>query len=79
MAVQFRVEKKKNGEISLVLDDADGSGDLNRILGKLAKKHIEEGTTNQPGNEAFAEILNAVAKDEGVTLDVQNNVLGHTL
>ena len=23
MAVQFRVEKKKNGEISLVLDDAE--------------------------------------------------------
>lgn len=68
MAVQFRVEKNKNGELSLVLDDADGSGDLNRILGKIAKKHIEEGTTNQPPNEAFAEIINAIV-DEAETTD----------
>ena len=40
-------------------------------------KHQEEGTTKQPLNETFAEILNAVAKDEEVALDIPNNVLGH--
>ena len=44
MAVYFRSEKDNNDSVSFVMEDTDGSGDLNRILGKLANKHrISEG------------------------------------
>lgn len=66
MAVYFRLEKDNNDSISFVMEDTDGSGDLNRILGKLANKHVAEGTTNQPLSEACVEIMQAMVGESEV-------------
>ena len=66
MAVNFRLEKDNNDSVSFVMEDTDGSGDLNRILGKLANKHVAEGTTNQPISEACMEIMQAMVEESEV-------------
>lgn len=71
MAVNFRLEKDKHGRISFVMEDTDGSGDLNRIMSKLAKKHVVEGTTNQPIDEACVEIVQTIVEESEVTLDAE--------
>lgn len=48
------------------MEDTDGSGDLNRILGKLANKHVAEGTTNQPLSEACVEIMQAMVEESKI-------------
>lgn len=66
MTVYFRSEKDNNDSVSFVMEDTDGSGDLNRILGKLANKHVAEGTTNQPLCEACVEIMQAMVEESEV-------------
>lgn len=41
MAVDKRIEMNPDGSFSVVFEDKDGSGDLNRIMGDLCKKHRE--------------------------------------
>lgn len=71
MAVNFRLEKDKYGRISFVIEDTDGSGDLNRVMSKLAKKHVAEGTINQPLSDACVEIIQAMVEESEVTLDAE--------
>ena len=66
MAVYFRLEKDNNDSVSFVMEDTDGSGDLNRILGKLANKHVDEGTKNKPLSEACVEIMQAMVEESEV-------------
>lgn len=72
MAVNFRLEKDNNDSVSFVMEDTDGSGDLNRILGKLANKHVAEGTTNQPISEACMEIMQAMVEESEVIFGQTN-------
>lgn len=74
MAVYFRLEKDNNDSVSFVMEDTDGSGDLNRILGKLANKHVAEGTTNQPLSEACVEIMQAMVEESEVILGKLTNI-----
>ena len=41
MAVDKRIEMNPDGSFSVVFEDKDGSGDLDRIMGDLCKKHRE--------------------------------------
>ena len=72
MAVKAKLEKNPNGGFSFVIEE-DGSGDLNRIMGELCKKHREarERGKNDTQTEAeiCAEILQAISEDEEAALD----------
>lgn len=39
MAIDKRIEKNKDGGFSIIFEDKDGSGDLNRIMGQLCEEH----------------------------------------
>ena len=41
MSVDKRIEMNPDGGFSIVFEDKDGSGDLDRIMGDLCKKHRE--------------------------------------
>ena len=72
MAVNTRIENNPDGGFSIVIEE-DGSGNLNRIMGELCKKHREarergEDDT-QTAAEICAEILQAISEDEEAALD----------
>ena len=67
-----KLEKNPNGGFSFVIEE-DGSGDLNRIMGELCKKHREARERGeddrQTEGEICAEILKAISEDEEAALD----------
>ena len=69
MAVKTKLEKNSDGGFSIVIEE-DGSGDLNRIMGELCKKHMEakdkgEEQVHQTTKEICQEILQAISEDQG--------------
>lgn len=72
MAVKAKFEINPNGGFSIVIEE-DGSGDLNRIMGELCKKHREARERGeddqQTEGEICAEILQAISEDEEAALD----------
>lgn len=68
MAVKTKLEKNPDGGFSIVIEE-DGSGDLNRIMGELCKKHMEakdkgEELNPQTPKEICQEILQAISEDQ---------------
>ena len=67
MAVKTKLEQNPGGGFSIVIEE-DGSGDLNRIMGELCKKHREARdrgeVDTQTEAEICAEILQAISEDE---------------
>ena len=67
MAVNTKIENNPDGGFSIVIEE-DGSGNLNRIMGELCKKHREARERgeddSQTGAEICAEILQAISEDE---------------
>lgn len=75
MAVNSRIDNVSNEGFSLVIED-DGSGDLNRIMGELCKKHLESreiGEEKEPHSpeEIGREILQAISEEEETALDAE--------
>lgn len=72
MAVKTKLEKNPDGGFSIVIEE-DGSGDLDRIMGELCKKHREARERGeddrQTEGEICAEILKAIREDEEAALD----------
>ena len=68
MAVKTKLEKNSDGGFSIVIEE-DGSGDLNRIMGELCRKHMEarerREDDTQTAAEICAEILQAISEDQG--------------
>ena len=67
MAVNTKIEKNPDGGFSIVIEE-DGSGDLNRIMGELCRKHREakdkgEERVPQTPKEICQEILQAISED----------------
>ena len=73
MAVEVRLEKNPDGGISFVLEDKDGSGDLDQVIGELCEKHKKEGTMDQAPEEAMLEILQAIGAEKEAILDEELN------
>lgn len=73
MAVEVRLEKNPDGGISFVLEDKDGSADLDKIIGELCEKHKKEGTMDQAPEEAMQEILQALGTEKEAALDEELN------
>ena len=46
MAVKIKLEENPDGGVAIVLEE-DGSGDFNRIMDDLCKKHKEAGPVDQ--------------------------------
>ena len=71
MAVNTKIENNPDGGFSIVIEE-DGSGDLNRIMGELCKKHREAREygkdDRQTEAEICAEILQAISEDQETTL-----------
>ena len=72
MAVRTKLEKNPDGGFSIVIEE-DGSGDLNRIMGELCRKHREakdkgEELNPQTPKEICQEILQAISEDQETTL-----------
>ena len=68
MAVKTKLEKNPDGGFSIVIEE-DGSGDLNRIMGELCRKHMEakdkgEELNPQTPKEICQEILQAISEDQ---------------
>ena len=67
MAVKIKPEKNPDGGFSIVIEE-DGSGNLNRIMGELCKKHREARESGEDDTqteaEICAEILQAISEDE---------------
>lgn len=67
MAVNTKIENNPDGGFSIVIEE-DGSGDLNRIMGELCKKHREARERGeddqQTEGEICAEILQAISQDD---------------
>ena len=67
MAVNTKIENNPEGGFSIVIEE-DGSGDLNRIMGELCKKHREARERGEDGRQAeaeiCAEILQAISEDD---------------
>ena len=67
MAVNTKIESNPDGGFSIVIEE-DGSGDLNRIMGELCKKHREarerREDNTQTAAEICAEILQAISEDQ---------------
>ena len=67
MAVKTKVKNNPDGGFSITIEE-DGSGDLNRIMGELCRKHrearerVEDDTQTEA--EICAEILQAISEDE---------------
>lgn len=74
MAVNTKIESNPDGGFSVVFEE-DGSGDLNRIMGELCKKHREARERgeddSQTEGEICAEILQAISEDEEAALDAE--------
>ena len=74
MAVKTFIEQEQNGRLSIVFKE-DGSGDLNRIMGELCKKHREARERgeddSQTETEICQEILQAISEDDEATLDAE--------
>ena len=67
MAVRTKLEKNPDGGFSIVIEE-DGSGDLNRTMGELCRKHKEakdkgEEQVTQTTKEICQEILQAISED----------------
>ena len=68
MAVKTKLEQNPDGGFSIVIEE-DGSGDLNRIMGELCRKHMEakdkgEELNPQTPKEICQEILQAISEDQ---------------
>lgn len=67
MAVNTKIENNPDGGFSIVIEE-DGSGDLNRIMGELCKKHREARERGEDDSQAEAEIcqeiLQAISEDD---------------
>lgn len=72
MAVNTRIENNPDGGFSIVIEE-DGSGDLNRIMGDLCKKHREARKKGEDDSQTEVEIcqetLQAISEDEEAALD----------
>lgn len=64
MAVDKRIEMNPDGGFSVVFEDKDGSGDLNRIMGDLCKKQREARLKEQ-------ELQQSMSAEEEDVLDLQ--------
>jgi len=64
MAVDKRIEMNPDGGFSIVFEDKDGSGDLDRIIGDLCKKHREAKLKEQ-------ELQHSMTAEEEDVLDLQ--------
>ena len=58
MGVKVKYEKRPEGGFAIVFEE-DGSGDLNRVMDDLCKKHRGDSSRQSPG-EIFTEIAQAV-------------------
>ena len=72
MAVKAKLEKNPNGGFSFVIEE-DGSGDLNRIMGELCKKHREarergedDQQTPADGDKAEEQVVFDEPEDAGI-------------
>lgn len=67
MAVNTKVKNNPDGGFSITIEE-DGSGDLNRIMGELCRKHREARERGEDDTqteaEICAEILQAISEDE---------------
>lgn len=67
MAVKTKVKNNPDGGFSITIEE-DGSGDLNRIMGELCRKHREARERGEDDTqteaEICAEILQAISEDE---------------
>ena len=72
MAVKIKLEENPDGGVAIVLEE-DGSGDFNRIMDDLCKKHKSAGPVDQSPEEIFTEILQAVSDDQKANLDIEMN------
>ena len=72
MAVKIKLEENPDGGVAIVLEE-DGSGDFNRIMDDLCKKHKEAGPVDQSPEEIFTELLQAVSDDQKANLDIEMN------
>ena len=68
MAVKTKLEQNPDGGFSIVIEE-DGSGDLNRIMGELCRKHKEakdkgEELNPQTPKGICQEILQAISEDQ---------------
>ena len=67
MAVNTKIENNPDGGFSIVIEE-DGSGNLNRIMGELCKKHREARERGEDETQTAAEIceeiLQAISEDE---------------
>ena len=67
MEVNTKIENNIDGGFSSVIEE-DGSGDLNRIMEKLCKKHREARERGEDDSQTAAEIcteiLQAISEDE---------------
>lgn len=74
MAVKTKIENNPDGSFSIVIEEG-GSGDLNRIIGELCKKHREARERGEDDSqteaEICAEILQAISEDEKASPDVE--------
>ena len=70
MAVEKRIEMNPDGGISVIFEDKDGSGDLNRIMGELCERHrqnkIEEVELLQPMS---------AEEEDALDLELDNNAV----
>ena len=64
MAVDKRIEMNPDGSFSVVFEDKDGSGDLDRIMCDLCKNHREAKLMEQ-------ELLQPMSAEEEDALDLQ--------
>ena len=67
MAVKTKVKNNPDGGFSITIEE-DGSGELNRIMGELCRKHREARERGEDDTqteaEICAEILQAISEDE---------------
>lgn len=70
MAVKTFIEQEQNGRLSIVFKE-DGSGDLNRIMGELCKKHREARERGEDDSQTETEICQAISEDDEAALDAE--------
>lgn len=68
MAVNFRLQKKEDGTMSIIMEDKDGSGDLNKVMVEMLSKHRDD-EKPFPANEAFGEMIMNVKDHYKATFD----------
>jgi hypothetical protein len=68
MAIDYKLEKNKDGSMTFSMEDNDGSGDLDRIFGEIAEQKVAEQRATellQPLSEADeARLDNELDKDD---------------